>query len=160
MRLRPAVLLLLLGVAPLVGAPPRPFTLLVIDSPGQPADRMAIEAWRQSRHRAARVAFRWIRLGSPEGLPGSRGELDLGPPGGDPPASREDPPVEPEWDPTGTETVRYRLEGLPRLLLLDSAGEAQFREVFMDTAGLRYLVRHPEGYLQRAGSRSPASELE
>lgn len=156
-----AVAVLLLGSAALPAAPPKDFTLLVVDSPGQPADRLAIEAWRQTRHRSSGADFRWIRLGSPEGLPGTKEELDAGVPGGDPVVpDTGPPPVEPEWDPTGTLTVGYRLTGLPRLLLLDRAGEVQFREVFMDTAGLRYLVRHPDAYLERVASRSAALELE
>lgn len=161
MRLHHLVAALLLGSAAVQGAPPKTYTVLVVDSPGQPADRLAIEAWRQTRHPSSRADFRWIRLGSPEGLPGTGGGLEVAAPGGVAPTpDAGPPPVEPEWDPDGTETAALRLEGLPRLLLLDRALVVQFREVFMDTAGLRYLVRHPDAYMKRVASRAPALELE
>ena len=161
MRLSTTAAVFLLAAAAALAAPQKAYTILVVDSPGQPADRLAVETWRQTRHRSSGADFRWIRLGSPEGLPGTHEELDAGAPGGDPPLpDKGPPPVEPEWDPEGKLTVGYRLTGLPRLLLLDRAGEVQFREVFMDKPGLRYLVRHPDAYLKREASRSPALELE
>ena len=130
---------LLLATPSALPAAGRDHELWIVDSRGQPADDLAEEAWRQSRHRRSRVTVRWIRIGVPwDPMPSSG------------PTSPEDrkkppPPIEPEWDMDGELTRHLELEGLPRLILLDPAGSVMRRETFLPTSALRYLCRHPTG---------------
>lgn len=136
--MREALLGLLL-VAPALAAG-RPFTLWVVDSRGQPADELAREVWRQTRHRQSRADFRWVRLGHP--LPPS----PVSPPATPPRPARGAEALEPEWDPEGAQVAAFGLEGLPRILLVDEAGAVRAREIFLPVADLRYLVRHPDSF--------------
>jgi len=141
---------------------PRPYTLVVVDSPGQPADDLAREAWRQTRHRRSRCDFRWIRVGAPVDHPeladalagavapegSSQVALAAAEAAPERPAPRK-APIEIERDERGEEVAAWRLSGVPRLVLLDEAGHVLFREVFLPVPDLRYLVRHPDGFPSR-----------
>lgn len=145
-RHAPALAAALAGaLAPAALAAPRAWTLLVVDSLGQPLDNAAVAAWRQTRHRASKAAFRWIRMGH-------RPPAPILPEGAEPPDQRP-PPVEPEWDGDGQllHGLGVTVAGLPRILLIDPQGRVVRREAWLATHRLRYLVRHP----QRAAAEAP-----
>jgi hypothetical protein len=142
LRFLPLLLFLVWGVSASA------FELVVVDSPGQPSDELAHTIWRLTRHRRSRCGFRWIRLGSRSESPSEASP----PPSEPPPAPTTEvlpgPAIEPEWDATGEIAAPWKLEGLPRILLLNSKNHVLLREVFLPISSLRYLSRHPEGFSQ------------
>lgn len=163
MRFLVLLLALLLGPSPARAA--RDHQLVVVDSPGQPADELAQRVWSMTRHPRSRCEFRWIRIGSPasqvpeapESPEADRPPIPETSPvpeaaaTGTPAASPsqgppEPPPIEPEWDPEGRLSAPWRLEGLPRILLVGPGDRVLQREVFLPEGSLRYLSRNPGGF--------------
>ncbi len=116
------------------------FQVLFVDSAGAKEPELAREIWKQTVHKNSKVSFQWLRIGAPEGFSKKAPSTPAAPLT---PAEA----ILPKWDPQGLEARRLRLEGVPRVILLNDQNQSIYQEAFMTTPRLRYLCRHPDEFV-------------